>query len=407
MSLTDERRWQYHNPVRLIFGPGVLAELPRFVAGRRTLLVTTPGFTKRGITDRLRRVPGIELAVLDTVEPNPDLRAIEHDSLALLGEPFELILALGGGSSLDTAKALSLILRAAVPDLLSAHFERGVALPADEPLPVIAVPTTAGTGAEVTPFATVWDKRRGKKYSLAASGLHPRVALLDPELTLTAPFDVTVASGLDALSHAFEAIWNRNSTPVTTAYATKAIRVILQTLPNLCDSLHNLAYRSRMMESSLMAGLAIAHTRTALAHSMSYPITSRRGMPHGLACGFTLPALLAFNAEVDDGRLADLAREAGATSIQGLQDKLAELFASIGVGALLRAHVDSIDNLMDLISEMITPGRAENNLRPASDDDISTILRMAWSSTATAMAMSPVAASINYEDGDGRAGDTP
>jgi alcohol dehydrogenase len=249
--------------------------------------------------------------------------------------------------------------------------------PGGAPLPLIAVPTTAGTGSEVTPFATIWDRARQKKYSLAQANLHPWVALLDPALTLSLPLETTISAGLDALSQALEAIWNRHATPLTTIYATQAARIALDTLPQLAQAPGDLSLRSQMMGASLLAGLAISQTRTALAHSMSYPITARYGLPHGLACSFTLPAILEFNAAADDGRLAQAAQALGSSSVARLHDRLERLLQTLGVDQLLRCYVPTPDELAILVPQMLTPGRADNNMRPADIEQVGEILAAA------------------------------
>jgi phosphonate metabolism-associated iron-containing alcohol dehydrogenase len=370
--------WSYYNPVELRFGAGQLAELPALVRRRPALLVTTGGFTRRGVADQIRELlAGAPLRILDDVQPNPDLAAIERACADLAGDSVELIVALGGGSAIDTAKALSFALPARAPGLLRAHFETGAALPEPSLLPVIAVPTTAGTGSEVTPFAAIWDRQRAKKYSLAHPRLHPRCALLDPELTLSLPDDVTIASGLDALSQAFEAIWNRNATPISTLYAHQAIALIFKSLPRLLLDPQRLELRAAMLEASLLAGLAISQTRTALAHSISYPITARYGVPHGLACSFTLPTLLGFNAVSDDGRLAATAAWLGAPSIGALRDRVFDLLLALGVDRMLREYLAAPEDVLGLAPDMLMPGRADNNMRAASEHDVVELLAAA------------------------------
>ena len=158
-------------------------------------------------------------------------------------------------------------------------------------LPLIAVPTTAGTGSEVTPWATLWDRSsaKGAKRSLHRADTWPEAALVDPMLTLSCPPALTLASGLDALSHAFEAIWNRGANPCSDALAVQAARGVLTTLPALLDAPDSLPLREAMSRAALLAGLAFAQTRTALAHALSYDLTLLRGTSHGLACSFSLP----------------------------------------------------------------------------------------------------------------------
>lgn len=371
--------WGFHNPVRLIFGTGRLKDLPEFIKGRRVLLITTPGFTRRGVTDRVRKLVGSSLVrIVDTVGPNPELDDLEQTARRLQGIHAEVIVAVGGGSVIDTAKVISAVLsttgEGSEAFSLRKHLETDGGKFDGVGIPVIAVPTTAGTGSEVTPFATVWDSVTGHKYSLTGPRLFPEVALLDPSLTVSLPREITIAAGLDAISHAFEAIWNRNATPITSLYATEALRIAMPVLEQVTGDLDNVYLRAEMLRASMLAGLAISNTRTALAHSMSYPITMHYGVPHGLACSFTLPAILLFNAEVDDGRLHRLALDLELKSVDELHVYVARLLDRLGVERMMAKHVDSAGKCEELVAQMYTPGRSDNNMRPVNHHDLKGIL---------------------------------
>jgi len=376
---TAKGDWQFANPVRIRFGDGRLDDLARLELPERVLLVTTPGFTRRGVTDRVRALIGeVRVVVYDEVEPNPSLDVLDAAAAGLEGKGIGAIAAVGGGSAMDTAKALAFRLAPGHEVSLAAHFRDGVELPAVSPLPVIAVPTTAGTGSEVTPFATIWDRAQNKKYSLAGERVFPHTAILDPLLTIGLPESETVASGLDALSQGLESIWNRSANPVTVSYATRAVALALETLPGLVRDLSNAKLRRAMMEASLLAGLAISSTRTALAHSMSYPLTAHYGTPHGLACSFTLSALCAYNAREDDGRLDRLGRELGLDGADGLVVRLRSILRELRVGARVRETVPGLEAVLSLAPEMFTPGRADNNLAAVDRAAIESILVAAW-----------------------------
>ena len=291
--------WRYRNPVEIVFGAGSLVELPRLLAGRRYGLVTYPEPVFQALKERVRALVGPPVAVVDDVAPNPDMRllAVQAGRFGATAEVPEVILALGGGSAMDTAKVL------AVAGGAFARVERylrsGQGLEALGSTPIVAVPTTAGTGSEVTAWGAVWDGARGLKYSLALPRLYPEAALVDPELMLTKPRGLTIETGLDALSHALESLWNKNANPVSTSFAVAAAREILAVLPSLADALDDLALRCRMARAALFAGLAFSNTKTAIAHSISYPLTLRHGVPHGIACSFTLPQVMRSLAEVD------------------------------------------------------------------------------------------------------------
>ena len=370
--------WGYFNPVRIACAPGACLRLGEHVAFERMVLVTSPGFRKRGLVDRVADALGARLVgVVDDVKPNPDVLDIDRQAGAIHGLSPDAIVGLGGGSSIDTAKALARLLAQPSGATLAAHFRDGAPLAPVPALPVVAIPTTAGTGAEVTPFGTVWDFERAKKYSVTGDDLYPAATILDPELTLGLPPDVTISSGLDAISHALESTWNRNATPVTLGLATKSLQLSIPALPRLKSDPGDLEARRAMMEASLLAGLAISQTRTALAHSISYPLTARFDLPHGIACSFTLPALLRFNAAADDGRLDDLAKALGFGNSMELAAEVESIFFRLGVAERFWSYVPNEDRVLELIGEMSTPGRAENNLKETGQEDIAGIVKAA------------------------------
>lgn len=285
----------YFNPVQSVFGAGALASLPALLQGRRAALVTFPEAQGLGLLARLQETLGDALAcVIDQVQPNPDVAELGATWERFWREQAttEVIVAVGGGSAIDTAKALMV----GTDSGCFADLVAGLA--GEQPFApsrfktLIAVPTTAGTGSEVTPWATIWDRARQKKYSLHLRETWPAQAIVDPELMLSLPASVTLQSGLDALSHALEAIWNVNANAVSDTFAVAAVRDILDTLPRLMRDLGSLALRERMALAALKAGMAFSNTKTALAHSISYEMTLRYGLPHGIACSFSLPMVL-------------------------------------------------------------------------------------------------------------------
>lgn len=371
--------WGFQNPVKIEFGAGSLAGLAELVGPRNALLVTTPGATSRNVTDRVRDLLlDRELTVFDQVSPNPDMTGLEQSAKSLDGHKFEVIIGLGGGSALDTAKAFSTLLVSDKDNALKRHFQDGSPIAEARPLAKIAIPTTAGSGSEVTPFATIWDGQERKKYSIDSPDMYSETAVLDPELSVTLPEQTTVSSSLDSLSHALESIWNRRWTPLTVLFATESIRTILKTLPETLSEPENLDHRSALLRASLLSGLAISQTRTALAHSMSYPMTCYHGLPHGLACGFTLPAILDFNLGKDDGRLKSLSETLGFSSCEHLKGRITDLFAETGVIDLVKQYISGLDDLIPLAPEMLNITRSTNNLRDADVSDVAQILKSSW-----------------------------
>jgi phosphonate metabolism-associated iron-containing alcohol dehydrogenase len=281
--------WQYHNPVAVHFGAGVLNSLPSVLRGRKASIVTFPEARGFGLLSRLEKLAGGRLVgVIDQTQPNPDVDGLDALYRAFWREhrESEVIVAVGGGSALDTAKALMVGTESGEFDDLVTLLATGKTFKPHKVKTLIAVPTTSGTGSEVTGWATVWNRAAGKKYSLHLPETWPEAALVDPELVLSLPAGPTLAAGLDALSHALESIWNVNANPVSAA------RMVLATLPALMRNLGDLELRRRMALAALTAGLAFSNTRTALAHSISYDMTMHHGLPHGIACSFTLAMVL-------------------------------------------------------------------------------------------------------------------
>jgi len=370
--------WSFHNPTRIIFGEDSVESIGGIIGVERAVLVTSPGFRKRGLVKRIEELMNGRIArVLDTVTPNPNLDDI--DALRFMDglDEVDSIIALGGGSSIDTAKALSRIMTSSRDEPLSDHFWKGPPPGASATVPIIAIPTTAGTGSEVTSTATIWNHQKGAKHSLCGDDLYPRTAIVDPVQTYDLPESVTVSCGLDAISHAFESIWNRNASPMSTVLATQSLRMSLDALPRLKTNGHDIQARSSMMQASLMAGLAISQTRTALSHSLSYPLTIELGIPHGIACSFALPEILEFNAAADDGRLETLVIELGYGTISRLGNELRSLLE------LSLSSTDSLNGMsgrtltIDLKKRMFTRGRMDNNLRSVELNDLDPILSKA------------------------------
>jgi alcohol dehydrogenase len=363
--------WTHFNPVRIQYEPGGLARLAEFLDAQRAVLVTTPGFRRRGLVARVEAALGERLvAVIDEVKPNPDLNDVQAQGDGLRAYEPDAIIALGGGSTIDTGKALARLLALPAGSRLADLFAAGAAPVHAVALAIVAIPTTAGTGAEVTPFGTVWDYEKKKKCSVAGDDLYPKLALLDPELTLDLPESVTVSSGMDAISHALESAWNRNANPLSLGIVTRSLQLSLRALPRLKADPADREARAAMLQASTLAGLAISQTRTALAHAVSYPLTANFNLPHGIACSFTLPALLEFNACEDDGRLDELSRNLGYGGPAELAAGLTALLDRLGVNRQLAAHLPERATVMALADQMFAPGRAENNLRDATTDDV-------------------------------------
>lgn len=374
----------FNNPVRVEFGAGALNRLPEAVDDRSCIVVTSAGMAQRGVLGTLDTLLGDRIVGSFTqVVPNPTVASCEAAFEALRGVEAAVLIALGGGSAMDTAKAVAA--QRAAPSRtgwLAAHLREGLAFPEPfVPPAIIAIPTTAGTGSEVTMWGTIWDEESATKRSISHAALYPEVALLDPTLTLSVPRATTVPAAFDALSHAMEAIWNRAANPVSDALAMRAIRLIPIALPRVLDVPHDADARESLVSAALLAGLAISSTRTAIAHAISYPLTAELGLPHGIACSLTLPELLRAVDERRPDRAGLIVEALGSGSAEEAAQELTELFAVAGTGELLRSHVPSAATLRGVRGGYIAPGRAENFVLDVDQAWAAELLERAYSAT--------------------------
>lgn len=366
--------WSFHNPTHVFFGPGSSGLIS---AGdyKKIVVVTTEGFVKREVVGKIKEaLRNNVIDIYTRVKSNPTIDDIDSACASIHSINPDCLIAIGGGSCIDTAKAVARMLEiksTSIEDLLIGKTE----LSKVKYIPVIAVPTTAGTGSEVTPFATIWDRATMRKYSLASPRLFPKMAYVDPNLTVTQFEEQTVATGLDAISHALESVWNVNASPATLRISAASLNLSLQALIKVQERGNDLKARSLMMEASLLAGLAISQTRTAIGHSISYPLTLKYSLPHGISCSFALPAILEFNFLADDGRIEWLSKSVGYDSVEGLKNRLFILLLRMGVPKIMNKYIKDVDEVIELAPEMLSPSRAENNLRTTNIEDIKDILR--------------------------------
>jgi alcohol dehydrogenase class IV len=283
-------------PDAALVGPGSIEQLGRETArfGRRALLITgRSALRKAAITDRmlaLLRAAGVEADVFEDAPPEPDVAAVDRARGRLGG--CNVVIEAGGGSAIDVGKAAAALAHADRP---TADYVRGAAVPPGG-LPHIAVPTTAGTGSEVTPNSVLIDRDSMLKQSIRAASLVPNVCIIDGDLTLSCPPDVTAASGMDALAQAIEAYVSIHAVPTTDALALGAVKMIAAHLPVAFADGGNREARAAMLEASFMAGLAFANARLGAVHGMAHPLGLIYGLPHGVVCSILLPAVLRSNA---------------------------------------------------------------------------------------------------------------
>ncbi len=280
------------------------------------------------------------------------------------------VVAIGGGSTMDTAKVILSALRTRV-DKVQKLLESKASFKHD--IASIFIPTTHGTGSEVTMWSTIWNMVEQKKCSLEYLELYPKVAILDASLTLSLPLNTSLISILDALSHSFEAIWNKNINPESTNYAIEAICLILNNVENLKDNLHDIVLRRNLLKAANIAGLAFSNTRTAAAHSISYPLTAKFNIPHGIAASLSLLSLLEINKKAIRGELDTILAKLGLKGLNELEDAIGKILIAVGKPSLKDWGV-RFEQIPDIVRQSYTKGRMDNNIIDLSEDDVCKIL---------------------------------
>ena len=378
-------------PRLMAIGGGALSELPGVLARlglARPLIVTDPYIAGCGILERATALldgAGVPWSVFSETVPDPTTDAIAIGVTRLASGDFDSLVAVGGGSSIDTAKGMSVL-------FANGGQMRDYKVPNDIPragLPVVAIPTTAGTGSEVTRFTVVSDTETDEKMLIAGLACCPSAAIVDFELTLSMPLRLTADTGIDSLTHAIEAYVSRRASPFTDGLARHAMGLIARNIRTACAEPGNRAAREAMMLGATKAGMAFSNASVALVHGMSRPIGAFFHVPHGLSNAMLLPEITAFSAPAALERYADCARAMGVAeegegsqgAVARLLDELRRLNADLKVPSpkaygIERARYDEL--LPVMAGQALASGSPANNPRVPTSDEIIELCRRVY-----------------------------
>jgi alcohol dehydrogenase len=329
------KRFSFQLPTRIEFGNGVsgnVGEEAKSLGGYRALIVTDPGVEAAGLVDPVTACleeAGVQTVLFDAVAPNPRDATVQQGAEILESEGCDVLVAVGGGSPMDTAKAIGVV---------ATHGGRiqdyeGLGLVQKPITPLIAIPTTSGTGSEVTFWAVITDTERSFKMSVGSSLCAATVALVDPELTLGLPAAITAYTGVDALTHAVEGFTSVPSEPLTDSLAVSAIRLIASSLRRAYADGTNTEARYAMSLASLLAGVAFGNSDIAAVHCMGEAIGGLYDTPHGIAMAIYLPVVSAFNCDAVPKKYAIVAEALG-EDVSGLSELDAARCASVAIRRL-------------------------------------------------------------------------
>ena len=375
-------------PAQITLGCGAAetagAEAKR-LGGTQAFVVSDPILQKLGATEKIvasLSAQGIKATVYAEVEYEPSVGSVAPCAAAAKKSGADLVVGLGGGTSLDTAKAVAMLMRneGSLEDYL------GIGLVKRRGVPSILIPSTAGTGAEITPNALFYVPAARDKKAVVSPLTIPDVAIVDPLLTLTVPPTVTAATGMDALSHAVEAYTSQNASPMTDLYALEAIRLIGIHLRTAVANGSDLAARDGMAKASMYAGIAIGNAGTNIVHALAYPLQGQHRVTHGVANSLLLPYGMEFNALSNLTKFASVAEALG-EPIAGLSPRSAAaksaeacrlLSLDVGIPQTLREVGIKVEHIADLVEGAMKVTRLlANNPRQVRLEDVKAILEKA------------------------------
>ncbi|MEE8378599.1 MAG: iron-containing alcohol dehydrogenase [Candidatus Aminicenantaceae bacterium] len=374
---------RFHVPTRIVFGNGVMSHLKAIIkteiGASSFFLVTDEGIVKSGIAERVIGQLS-NVTVFDEVEQNPKNGTIDRAGEMVRAAQPDLIIGLGGGSALDAAKSIALL--AKNPGKIEDY--EGKARYTQSPLPVLAVPTTCGTGSEVTWVSVITHTTRQFKMSIKGPEMFPAAAVVDPDLLLTLPPSLVASTGLDALTHAVEAFTVKPATFLTDYIALEALRLILNSIEGAYQDIKgNSTAREEIMKGSLVAGLAFGNSDVGGVHCLSESVGAILDTPHGVANSIFLPFVMEFNLPVAAKKYAEIAHMAGLSekdelsSAEALIRRIKGLARSLGIPTFRETGVQE-SQLMEIALKSFENNSNPSNPRDASVEDYLDILQKAY-----------------------------
>lgn len=367
-------------PQDIVFGTGRLSELPTLVSkcgSSHTMIVSDRGLEALGVVDKVKDIlEAADISVVSFLDvlPNPTVEIVDAAAHAYKASEATSIVALGGGSPMDVAKAVAVVVR--YGGSITEYEGAGKVPGAVEP--IIAIPTTAGTGSEVTPFSVITDESRNHKLSVFSDNILPAFALLDPQLIMTAPAGVASACGVDAMIHAWESYTSLAANPFSDAMAEKALDLIGSNIRRFVANRKDVSAAEAMMAGSTFAGIAFGCARLGNVHAMSHPVSGFFHVPHGVANAILLPTIVEYNALADQGRYKRIYRFIRRTKGQPIEnftpqtlvDETRSLLSELGIPKRLSDVGVTADKIEAMADDAMTSGNIAVNPRSTTKKDV-------------------------------------
>lgn len=370
----------------ITFGRGSISKLPELIRGYglKTVMVVYDGGVKAaGISEQVMeqvREAEVEAVIFDEVIPNPTNELVERAAAAAKRANVEGFIAVGGGSSIDLAKAMNVLM--SNPGMISSY--GGINMVKNPCLPLIAIPTTAGTSSEITNVSALIDTEKVLKYVVIDNHIMASNVIADPEFTRTMPKGVTAATGMDAITHAVESYISNMSSPLTEYHALKGLEILYKNLPLVVEDGNNMEAREQMMLGCIITGFSFSNANLGLVHGIAHTLSAHFGLAHGMANAAVLPYVMEYNADSCPKKMAELAKAIGLMPVGDIEkDKLLisgellKLTKSLGIKTLSEQGIREEDLGMLAEDVLKEPVLAFNPKQGINREDVLEILKKA------------------------------
>lgn len=380
------KEFQFFLSTVVDFGCGRIKNLRSYIKqhnAKKIVVVTDKNLEEIGLLEPIikeLKESNVEYKIFNKVEPNPEIHIIDEGAAFAREEAFDMIISVGGGSSIDTGKGISIMAvnEGSVYDYLDGRGENKKEIK-NQPIPLIAIPTTSGTGSEVSMYSVITDERTRIKDSLTSPLLYPKAAIVDPEMTLKLPPRVTAHTGLDVLGHALEAYTSTIQNALTNVWALEAIRLVFENLP---EAVKNSTVKSRenMAFASVMAGSAMSHCGATIPHGLGCPLSGHCNLPHGLTVGILQIPMIEYNKEALKDKFLKVVKYVD-PGIEISEDKAADkliemikkLFKDVNVEETLDKKTISEETIKAMVKDAAIHGCTGLNPVPLNNENIEAI----------------------------------
>lgn len=325
-----DNQFEFFMPSKICFEAGISKKIDKYIKGENILIISDPFLYQSGVAIQIGdSMEGKNVAYFSDVEPNPTCESVDKAAEVARAINADCVIGLGGGSALDISKIVSCLVtnEGSIYD----YYNGGRRTLSKRQATLICIPTTAGTGSEVTNVGVFTNKKAGIKMPMVTNEFWPDYSIIDSELTYTLPAPVTASTGMDAFCHAIEAYWNKASQPICDMLAIGAMKLILENIKTAYHEPANKDARAAMLKASLIAGIAFSQTRTTGIHAISFPLTTEFGANHGTACSITLPAFIKISGQQAAMKMKALIKYLGFESIEKFSEEIEELMKSMNM----------------------------------------------------------------------------